>query len=102
MRRGGQADDDSHESPLNMNAAAQKTIDEAWEKRTSFNPANAPNALREAVEHVIAGLDAGALRVCEKLDGQWLTHQWIKKAVLLSFRLEDNRLIEGGETRYYD
>jgi 2,3,4,5-tetrahydropyridine-2-carboxylate N-succinyltransferase len=87
---------------MTMDDSAQKTIDEAWENRASFNPANAPKALREAVEHVIAGLDAGKLRVAEKVDGQWVTHQWIKKAVLLSFRLEDNRLIEGGGTRYYD
>jgi len=81
---------------------AQKTIEDAWESRASINPANAPKGLREAVEEVIAGLDAGKLRVAEKRDGQWITHQWIKKAVLLSFRLEDNRLIPGGETQYYD
>ena len=55
-----------------------------------------------AVEYVIAGLDAGRLRVCEKESGTWVTHQWIKKAVLLSFRLEDNRLMEGGASRYFD
>src|SRR3954470_20826044 len=85
-----------------MDTSAQKTIDEAWENRASFNPGNAPKALREAVEHVIAGLDAGKLRVAEKRAGEWITHQWIKKAVLLSFRLEDNRVIEGAGTRYYD
>jgi 2,3,4,5-tetrahydropyridine-2-carboxylate N-succinyltransferase len=85
-----------------MDNSAQKTIDQAWENRTSFNPGNAPRELREAVEHVIAGLDAGRLRVAEKRDGQWITHQWIKKAVLLSFRLEDNRVIDGGGTRYFD
>ena len=82
--------------------AAQKVIDEAWENRTPLTPANAPKALRGAVEHVIAGLDSGKLRVAEKSGGKWLTHQWIKKAVLLSFRLEDNRVIEGAGTRYYD
>jgi 2,3,4,5-tetrahydropyridine-2-carboxylate N-succinyltransferase len=85
-----------------MDSSAQKTIDEAWENRSAVNPASAPRALRDAVEHVIAGLDAGRLRVAEKSGGNWVTHQWIKKAVLLSFRLEDNRLIEGGGTRYYD
>ncbi len=54
------------------------------------------------MELVIGGLDSGRLRVAEKAAGEWVTHQWIKKAVLLSFRLEDNRLIEGGEARYYD
>jgi len=85
-----------------MDNTAQKTIEEAWENRAALGPATAPRALRDAVEHVIAGLDKGALRVAEKVSGQWVTHQWIKKAVLLSFRLEDNRVIEGGETRYFD
>jgi len=80
----------------------KKTIEEAWENRAAISPANAPKILREAVEHVIAGLDAGRLRVAEKTAGEWITHQWIKKAVLLSFKLQDNNLIEGGETRYYD
>ena len=80
----------------------QKLIDEAWEGRAGLNPSNAPEELRRAVEHVIAGLDAGKLRVAEKAGGEWVTHQWIKKAVLLSFRLEDNRVMEGGATRYYD
>jgi 2,3,4,5-tetrahydropyridine-2,6-dicarboxylate N-succinyltransferase len=80
----------------------KKIIEDAWEKRTSFNPGNAPRTLREAVDEVIAGLDSGKLRVAEKSGREWITHQWIKKAVLLSFRLEDNRVIEGGATRYYD
>jgi 2,3,4,5-tetrahydropyridine-2-carboxylate N-succinyltransferase len=80
----------------------QKIIDEAWENRGALSPATAPRALREAVERVIAGLDSGRLRVAEKSGGQWITHQWIKKAVLLSFRLEDNRVIEAADTRYYD
>jgi 2,3,4,5-tetrahydropyridine-2,6-dicarboxylate N-succinyltransferase len=85
-----------------MSANPQKVIEDAWENRASINPASAPEALRQAVEHAIAGLDAGRLRVAEKSGGQWITHQWIKKAVLLSFRLEDNRLIDGSGTRYYD
>ena len=51
---------------------------------------------------VIALLDSGALRVAEKIDGQWVTHQWLKKAVLLSFRINDNQVIEGAESRYFD
>jgi 2,3,4,5-tetrahydropyridine-2-carboxylate N-succinyltransferase len=77
-------------------------IEKAWEERTSLNPGNAPRALRQAVDEVIAGLDAGKLRVAEKTAGKWVTHEWIKKAVLLSFRLEDNRVMEGGATRYFD
>jgi 2,3,4,5-tetrahydropyridine-2,6-dicarboxylate N-succinyltransferase len=80
----------------------REVIDEAWENRASLGTATAPRALRSAVEEVIAGLDAGRLRVAEKSGSEWVTHQWIKKAVLLSFRLEDNRVMEGGFTRYYD
>src|SRR5947208_2042072 len=82
--------------------SAQDTIDAAWESRSWLTPASAPKPLRQAVDEVIAGLDSGKLRVAEKSGGEWITHQWIKKAVLLSFRLQDNRVIEGGATRYYD
>ena len=82
--------------------AIKKRIEDAWEGRASLNPATAPKDLRGAVEEVIAGLDSGKLRVAEKTGGGWVTQQWIKKAVLLSFRLEDNRIMEGGATRYYD
>jgi 2,3,4,5-tetrahydropyridine-2-carboxylate N-succinyltransferase len=68
----------------------QTTIDRAWEARTELSPTGAPAAVREAVAHVISELDAGRLRVAEKSDGRWTVHQWIKKAVLLSFRLADN------------
>ena len=81
---------------------AKETIEQAWDARANLNPGNAPRPLRDAVEEVIAGLDAGKLRVAEKSGGEWVTHQWVKKAVLLSFRLEDNRVMEGGATRYYD
>jgi 2,3,4,5-tetrahydropyridine-2-carboxylate N-succinyltransferase len=77
----------------------KKIIEDAWESRAGLNPSSAPQALREAVEETIAGLDCGKLRVAEKKGGEWVTHQWIKKAVLLSFRLEDNRRMEG---RYFD
>jgi 2,3,4,5-tetrahydropyridine-2-carboxylate N-succinyltransferase len=82
--------------------ATRNTIEDAWEDRASLSPAAAPEALRNAVEQVIAGLDSGKLRVAEKSGGTWITHQWIKKAVLISFRLEDNRVMEGGATRYFD
>ena len=70
-----------------------QTIDAAWERRTELSPANASSDVRDAVAHAIAELDAGRLRVAEKIGGQWVTHQWLKKAVLLSFRLLDNRMI---------
>ena len=71
----------------------QAIIDAAWEGRANLTPGGAPAEVREAVEHVIDALDGGRLRVAEKRDGAWVTHQWIKKAVLLSFRLADNRPI---------
>ena len=79
-----------------------KIIEQAWENRSALSPANAPADLRAAIEDVIAGLDAGKLRVAEKVGKEWVTHQWIKKAVLLSFRLEENRVMQGGATRYFD
>ena len=69
----------------------QNVIESAFERRADITPANVDTVTREAV-NVIALLDSGALRVAEKIDGQWVTHQWLKKAVLLSFRINDNRL----------
>ena len=80
----------------------QSIIEEAWEDRASLQPGSAPARIGEAVNAVIAELDDGRLRVAEKIDGEWITHQWIKKAVLLSFRLEDNQVLDGGALRYFD
>lgn len=82
--------------------ALQTLIDSAFEERAKFSPDNAPADVKAAVAEVLSGLDAGALRVAEKIQGEWVTHQWLKKAVLLSFRLKDNGLMEGGFTRYWD
>ena len=79
-------------------------INQAWEDRASLGP-NTTGAVRKAVQDTLARLDAGELRVAEKRDGQWVVHQWAKKAVLLSFRLADNRpLAVGGDDpfRFYD
>jgi len=73
----------------------ETAIDAAWERRESLTPATAGEA-RAAVEAALDGLDRGVLRVAEKRDGAWLTHQWLKKAVLLSFRLSDSAPIPGG------
>jgi 2,3,4,5-tetrahydropyridine-2-carboxylate N-succinyltransferase len=80
----------------------QTIIDQAWENRASLRPGSAPAQVSEAVEHVINDLGQGRLRVAERIDGQWVTHQWLKKAVLISFRLDDNRVMDGGTLRYYD
>jgi 2,3,4,5-tetrahydropyridine-2-carboxylate N-succinyltransferase len=82
--------------------ALQSAIDAAWENRASLSPASADPALRQAVDGVLMQLDRGELRVAEKRDGQWVTHQWIKKAVLLSFRLQDNVVMPGAATQYFD
>ena len=80
----------------------QPFIEDAFERRADINPGNADKKTKDAVFGVLEELNAGRLRVAEKIDGQWITHQWIKKAVLLSFRLEDNVMMDDGVTRYFD
>lgn len=82
----------------------QTIIEDAFERRADINPSNASAELKEAVASVLADLDAGKLRVASRIgDSQeWETHQWLKKAVLLSFRLQDNVLMDGGCTQYFD
>ena len=87
-------------SPANQKL--QSAVEEAWEDRARLSPGSAPARTRKSVAAVLDALDQGRLRVAEKLDGTWQTHQWIKKAVLLSFRLEDNRPIRAGSLRFYD
>ena len=85
--------------------AEQTIIEQAWENRANINPQSADTDTRSAVDSVIKLLDRGQLRVAEKIDGQWVTHQWLKKAVLLSFRLADNALMNDGTAdgaRYFD
>src|SRR5215211_5472711 len=72
-----------------------RTVDAAWEDRTNVNP-QTKGAVREAVEEALALLDSGDARVAEKTGAEWLVHQWLKKAVLLSFRLNDMSVVEGG------
>lgn len=80
----------------------QQIVEQAWEDRANLFPDTAPARIGEAVTHVLGEIDQGRLRVAEKINGEWITHQWIKKAVLLSFRLEDNVLMEGGALRWFD
>ena len=81
----------------------QAVIDAAWDNRASLSPASAPREVLDAVEHTIAELNNGTLRVATReAVGQWTTHQWIKKAVLLSFRLKDNALMRAGDLGFYD
>ncbi|CAG9427689.1 2,3,4,5-tetrahydropyridine-2,6-dicarboxylate N-succinyltransferase [Providencia alcalifaciens] len=80
----------------------QTIIEQAFEDRASITPNTVTPAVKQAVMETIALLDSGKLRVAEKIAGVWVTHQWLKKAVLLSFRIHDNQVIEGAESRYFD
>src|SRR5579862_4704289 len=79
----------------------QQAIDAAWEARDGLSP-QSRGAERAAVDAALEALDSGRLRVAEKTGGEWHVHQWLKKAVLLSFRLNDMRLIEGHPGNWWD
>ena len=79
-----------------MSQQLQQIIDQAWEDRANFSPKSAPAEVRDAVAHVLRELDQGSLRVAQKDSGSWVVNQWVKKAVLLSFRLEDNLPMQAG------
>ncbi|MFN3416811.1 MAG: 2,3,4,5-tetrahydropyridine-2,6-dicarboxylate N-succinyltransferase [Caldimonas sp.] len=85
-----------------MSQALEAVINQAWDDRAALSPSAAAPEVREAVESVIADLNKGRLRVAEKIDGAWTTHQWIKKAVLLSFRLHDNVAMRAGDLGFFD
>ncbi len=83
-------------------SSIQATIEQAFEQRESISAESAPPEVREAVESALQQLDSGKARVAEKVGADWQVNQWLKKAVLLSFRLNANTRIRGGETDYYD
>ena len=86
-----------------MTQQLQNLIDTAWDNRADFSPSTAPKEVLDAVEHVIAELNSGKLRVATREGvGQWTVHQWIKKAVLLSFRLKDNAVMKAGDLAFFD
>ena len=87
-----------------MSQSPQNIIEQAWENRTNLSPQSAPTDVRSAVNTVLEGLNDGSIRVAERRGvGQWEVNQWVKKAVLLSFRLEDNKpMAAGGYTQFYD
>ncbi len=80
----------------------QSTIEQAYERRADITPRNVDTLVKEAVDEVINRLDAGKFRVAEKQGDDWVVHEWIKKAVLLSFRIQDNTFMKGGFTNYFD
>jgi 2,3,4,5-tetrahydropyridine-2-carboxylate N-succinyltransferase len=89
-----------------MTQSIQQIIDQAWEDRAGLSPKTAPADIRNAVAEVIEGLNNGTLRVADRQGvGQWQVNQWVKKAILLSFRLEDNKVISSGAAgfpQFYD
>jgi 2,3,4,5-tetrahydropyridine-2-carboxylate N-succinyltransferase len=82
----------------------ERLIEAAWERRAELSPSSAPEELREAVEACLDGLESGRYRVAEPLGapGEWRVNQWLKKAVLLAFRIHRNEIIEAGFTRFFD
>ena len=87
---------------MTQHSSLISTISSAFERRTEFNPKNAPQDVRAAVESAIDLLDRGQARVAEKVEGAWRVNEWLKKAVLLSFRLNDNQPMPAGFTQFYD
>ncbi|MEM8843470.1 MAG: 2,3,4,5-tetrahydropyridine-2,6-dicarboxylate N-succinyltransferase [Pseudomonadota bacterium] len=80
----------------------QDIIEGAFEDRASITPTNVSNEIKVAVLNAINQLDSGQARVAEKKDGDWIVNDWLKKAVLLSFRIEENSVMPGGVSQYYD
>ncbi len=83
-------------------ATLQALIDSSFERRAELTPKSVPHELTVALDECLELLDSGRARVAEKLDGRWVVHQWLKKAVLLHFRTRENRVIDAGYTRFYD
>ncbi len=77
-------------------------IEQAFENRANFSAADCPSDIRAAVSETLAKLDSGELRVAEKVNGEWVVNQWVKKAVLLSFKLNDNRPMGEGDLQFFD
>jgi len=80
----------------------ENTINQAFDTRADFDSKTVSADIRSAVEESLRMLDSGTARVAEKKDGDWVVNQWLKKAVLLSFKINDNRPMEGGSTQFYD
>ncbi len=80
----------------------QQIIEDAFERRADITPRNVDTPVKDAVNEAIDLLDSGKARVAQPVDGGWQVNEWLKKAVLLSFRIEDNQFMKGGFTNYYD
>lgn len=91
----------STNSTLSSPHALQGVIEALWEQRDQLTPQSDSSSIN-AIAQVIEYLDKGVLRVAEKISGEWVTHQWIKKAILLYFRTRENRVMQSGDIRYFD
>ncbi|CAN5339492.1 2,3,4,5-tetrahydropyridine-2,6-dicarboxylate N-succinyltransferase [soil metagenome] len=92
---------------MNTDVRAEQTalageIDEIWTQRQTLRAETVAPAQREAVHAAVELLDSGQARVAERIDGEWRVHEWLKKAVVLYFRIEPNRVLEAGALRFYD
>lgn len=85
-----------------MSDQEKDVIEAAFEQRADITPANTDPKVRKAVETALKQLDDGEIRVAQKQGSDWITNEWIKKAVLLSFRMNENEIIDAGVTKYYD
>ena len=85
-----------------MTDSLRRAVEAAWDRRADLSPGNADATTRGAIEDAIGALDSGRLRIAEKHGDDWAVHEWLKKAVLLYFRVNDNRLVDAGHTRYFD
>jgi 2,3,4,5-tetrahydropyridine-2-carboxylate N-succinyltransferase len=91
-----------HEKEVTDPTDIASVVDAAWEKRAELTPATLSRALDAALEECLALLDSGRARIAEPRGGRWVVNEWLKKAVLLSFRVRDNRLVDAGFTHFYD
>ena len=80
----------------------EQLINDQFENRAELESGSPSKEIKETVEDILWKLDSGQLRIAEKIDGEWVVHQWLKKAVLLSFMIDNNVVIQGGHTNYYD
>jgi len=85
-----------------MSGSNQEIIENAFEDRKSITPNSVDSIIRDAVDQTLNQLDKGQLRVAEKQNSDWVVNEWLKKAVLLSFRMNENQIIDAGYTKFYD
>jgi 2,3,4,5-tetrahydropyridine-2,6-dicarboxylate N-succinyltransferase len=90
------------ENAATMSDTLRKTIEDAWERRAELTPSSVERSLKLAIDDCIALLDSGKARIAEPVGDDWQVNEWLKKAVLLYFRANDNRVIDSGGVRYYD